>query len=209
MPGNRVGGHWRTIAVAVIALSRTALAADSAATATIRRLDEALLGVLQQANTLDYAGRYARLTPAVTTAFDYAFMAEKSLGQHWKTLDAPQRTRWLDLSLRFSIANYAANFDHWGGQTIDLLGEEPSANDTVVVHTRINDPKGETVEMNYRLRATDSGWKVVDIYLKGTVSELALRRADYTAVMDRDGFDGLVRTMEGKIVALAAGKAKR
>ena len=205
----RTGRMLLLAAGVALALAAPAGAEDPPATRTIRRLDETLLGVLKQADRLGFQGRAERLMPVVTESYDVPFMAEKSLGQHWKALGEADRRRWIDLSLRFSVANYAANFDHDSGQTIELLGEEAAANDTAVVRTRISDPKGESVEMSYRLRAADGGWKIIDVYLKGTVSELALRRADYTAVVERDGFEGLVKTMEGKIADLAAGKAKR
>ena len=41
------------------------------------------------------------------------------------------------------------------------------------------------------------------------LKELALRRSDYTAVLAREGFDGLVASLRGKIADLAAGRAKR
>ncbi len=193
----------------LLCTAAVAVADDSPAAQVVRKLDDALLQVLRDSGKLDFKARVEKLTPAVDAAYDVPFMAEKSLGAHWKDLNEADQKRWIDLSRRFSIANYAANFNHWGNQTIDLLGEEPSPNDTVVVHTRINDPQGENVDMSYRLRSTDGGWKIVDVYLKGTVSELTLRRSDYTAVFEKQGFEGLVKTMEGRLADLAAGKAKR
>ena len=186
-----------------------ASAADSEATAVIRKLNATLVGVLHDAATLGYEGRAKRLAPAVNDAYDVPFMAEKSLGQGWKKLGEADRARWIDLSREFSVANYAANFDHDAGQTIELTGEEPSTNDTVIVHTRIVDPKAEPVDMSYRLHHTDAGWRIIDVLLKGTVSQLALQRSDYTSVLERQGFDALVATMQARITDLAAGRAKR
>ena len=57
-------------------------------------------------------------------------------------------------------------------------------------------------------RKTESGdWKIVDVYLKGTVSELALRRSDFTATLDREGFPALLKSIDAKNADLAAGKA--
>jgi phospholipid transport system substrate-binding protein len=69
----------------------------------------------------------------------------------------------------------------------------------LLVRTRLVQPADENVELNYRLRQTPTGWKIVDIYLSGTVSELALRRAEYGSVLERDGFDKLVADLETKI----------
>jgi phospholipid transport system substrate-binding protein len=199
----------RAVLVASLALSGPAGAEDPPAMQVVRKLNAVLLGVLEHADSLGYGGRAARVAPAVAEAYDVPFMAEKSIGQHWGTLGEADRRRWIELSREFSIANYAANFDHWSEQTIGILGEEPGANGTTIVRTQIVDPAGETTEMSYRLRPTDGGWKIVDVYLNGTVSELALRRSEYTGIIEREGFPKLAETMQAKIADLAAGRAKR
>lgn len=203
---------WRrwlaAVAVLLGALGGTH-AEEPEATAVVKHLNDTLLGVLKDAQRLGYEGRRARLAPAVDAAYDVPFMAEKALGRHWKTLSDADRARWISLSRQFSTANYAANFDHWSGQTIDLLGQDAAASDTVIVRTHINDPEGEGVDMSYRLHRTEQGWRIIDVYLKGTVSELALRRSDYAGVLERDGFETLATTMESRIAGLASAKAAR
>jgi phospholipid transport system substrate-binding protein len=193
----------------VLAALGGATAEEPEATTVVRRLNDTLLSVLKDAQRLGYEGRRARLAPAVDAAYDVPFMAEKALGRHWKTLSDADRARWISLSRQFSTANYAANFGHWSGQTIDLLGQDGAASDTVIVRTRINDPQGEGVDMSYRLHRTAEGWRIIDVYLKGTVSELALRRSDYAGVLERDGFETLATTMESRIAGLASAKAAR
>ena len=43
------------------------------------------------------------------------------------------------------------------------------------------------------------------MYLSGTVSELALRRSEYAALMRREGFDALLAAVRQKIAAAEAG----
>ena len=45
----------------------------------------------------------------------------------------------------------------------------------------------------------------MDIYLSGTVSELALRRAEYGSVIERQGLDKLIEQLEAKIKDFEAG----
>ena len=198
----------RVVLVAVLAMAARAGAEASPAAQVIAHLDEGILAVMKEGEALGYQGRVARYGPLVEGAYDIAFMAEKSLGQGWKNLSETDRASWIALSREFSVANYAANFDHFSGQTIEIVGEEPGAADTQLVRTKISDPAGESIEMNYRLRATDAGWRIVDVYLKGTVSELALRRADYTSMLERSGFETLVVTMRSRIADLAAGRGR-
>jgi phospholipid transport system substrate-binding protein len=171
-------------------------------------LNASLLDVMKNAKALGYAGRQEKLGPVVDRAFDVPFMAEKVIGRHWQTLDDAGRTRWVALFREFLIANYAGRFEGYSGQTFEDLGDEPSAFDTVLVRTRLLNPPEENVDLNYRMHEVAAGWRVIDVMLKGTVSELALRRSDYTAVIDRDGFAALETYLREKITALAAGKGE-
>ena len=201
----------RTMSALVIAgvlhVALTA-AADTPARAIVERLDDVLLDVLKHADSLGYRGRFDRLAPAMADAFDLEFMAEKSLGAQWKNLSDAERARWRELFGQFTIANYAANFDRWSNQVFDVVGEETGAGDTSLVRTKVRTPGREDVVLTYRLRHTATGWKIFDVYLKGTVSELALRRADYAAVLDRQGFATLETTVRTRIDDLAAGRGK-
>ena len=201
---------WKcgVILAGILVLGGTGRAQDGP-TAMVKRFNDALLAILKDGESLGYQGRFQRLEPVMRQTFDLDLMAEKALGPHWKDLSQADQTRWRGLFGEFTIANYAANFDRFTGQRFDILGEEPSVNDTKLVKTKVIAPGSEDVVLTYRLQKTGGGWRIVDVYLKGTVSELALRRADYTSVFERDGFDALATVLRGKITDLAAGRAKR
>ena len=105
---------------------------------------------------------------------------------------------------RFSIANYAGRFDGYSGQSFETLEQVPSTHGTVLVKTLLNDPGGELVRLNYRLRPVDGGWRIIDVYLNGTVSELALRRSEYSSLIKRNGFKALLAALDERIDTLAA-----
>jgi phospholipid transport system substrate-binding protein len=196
-------------ACALLFLLPTIVAADEpAATKVIAHLNATLLDALKNATQLGYQGRYDKIVAVVPDAFDVDFMAEKTIGKYWKPLSDDDKARWVALFREFTAANYAGNLDAYSGQRFEISGEEPSQNDTTVVHSMLVNPSGEDTELNYRLHATPKGPRIIDIYLRGTVSELALRRSDYTSVLEREGFDALVTTVRAKIVDLAAGRAK-
>ena len=67
-------------------------------------------------------------------------------------------------------------------------------------------PEDDTpVEFDYLLRATPAGWKIVDVYLAGTISELARRRAEFSSIIQSQGVDGLIALLKTKNAALAGG----
>ena len=181
--------------------------ADASASPAIEKLHAGLLGVMQDAENIGYEGRVERLRSIVTESFDLPFMAEKSVGRHWRKLSDEEQQRWLGSFHEMTAATYAGRFEGYSGQSFEVVGEEAAKHDTVVVRAMLHNPDGDDVQLNYRLHRTDDGagpWKVIDVYLNGTVSELALRRSEYSSVLKRDGFAKLIETIDGKTQELAA-----
>ncbi|MCH7709728.1 MAG: ABC transporter substrate-binding protein, partial [Myxococcales bacterium] len=64
---------------------------------------------------------------------------------------------------------------------------------------------GDDIQLYYRLRnGTDGRWKIIDVYLNGTVSELALRRSEYSSLIKREGFEALLIALNKRIETLAS-----
>src|SRR5262245_19742913 len=179
-------------------------AAASAPVEVVEKLHTALLGVMKDAEKLGYQGRYDRLAPVLKETYDTAFMAEKSVGRHWKDATPADQEKLVDTFSRFMIANYAGRFDGYSGQSFQTAGEEPSAQGTVLVRTRLVEPQGEGVQLNYRLHPTDGTWKIIDVYLNGTVSELALRRSEYASLIQREGWNGVIAALDQRIQGFAS-----
>jgi phospholipid transport system substrate-binding protein len=175
----------------------------------VERLHETLLAVMKDAEELGYQGRYDRLAPVLQETYDTPFMAEKSVGRHWKQASEAERKALIETFSRFMIANYAGRFDGYSGQHFETLGEEPSVQGTVLVRSRLVEPEGEGVELDYRLRPVQGGWKIIDVYLNGTVSELALRRSEYSSLIKREGWNAVLTALDSRIHDLASAPADK
>jgi phospholipid transport system substrate-binding protein len=179
---------------------------SGAATKVVDALHENLISVMKDAKTLGYDGRFERLEPVISELFDVPFMAEKSIGRHWKTVDEENRARLLTTFERFTVANYAGRFTGYSGQFFETFREQTSKHGTVLVYSRLVSGNGETVQLNYRLRpAKDDGWRIIDVLLNGTISELALRRSEYSSLIQREGFAALMSALNKRIDDLAGG----
>jgi phospholipid transport system substrate-binding protein len=180
-----------------------ALAAEvEAARKPIEQLYAVLVECLKNADALGLEGRRAKIAPAVASGYDIPFMSEKILGRHWASLSEPDRTRWTETFGSLTVATYAERMTGFTGQVFEVLKVEPSQRETAVVYTQVVTPKEAPIAINYRMRQNGDGdWRIIDVYLNGTVSELALRRSEYAAVLQRDGFEKLVASIDEKIKA--------
>jgi phospholipid transport system substrate-binding protein len=59
-------------------------------------------------------------------------------------------------------------------------------------------PGGRTISINYLVR----GERVVDIYLNGTISDLATRRDEFVSIIAAGGADGLIKRLHDRTEAL-------
>jgi phospholipid transport system substrate-binding protein len=186
----------------LLVLPSVAFAADvKGARKPIDQLYAVLVECLKNADALGLEGRRVKIAPAVAAAYDLPFMAEKILGRHWRELPETDHARWTDTFGRLTVATYAERMTGFTGQRFEVLKIEPSQRGTAVVYTQVVSPKEAPIAINYRMRENGDGWRIIDVYLNGTVSELALRRSEYAAVLQRDGFAKLVASIDEKIVA--------
>jgi phospholipid transport system substrate-binding protein len=200
--------HLLILPLAILAGRRTAIAADSdaAPAALIERLYATLLAVMKQAKKLSFDERYSRLAPAIEQAFDLGLMARIAVGPGWAALTADQQRRLSAAFARYTISNYANRFDDYGGERFEVSPKAAPNPNGVIVDSKLVKSNGETVNLNYLMRQDAAGsWKVIDVYLSGTVSELATRRSEFSAVLQRGGAEALVQMIEQRSAALRAG----
>jgi phospholipid transport system substrate-binding protein len=161
---------------------------------------------MKDAKRLSFDQRYNRLAPAIAQTFDLALMARIAVGPGWPQLTADQQQRLSAAFSRYTISVYANRFDDYGGERFEV-DPTPAANPNgMLVKSWLVKSNGEKVVLNYLVHQDNAGsWRVIDVYLSGTISELATRRSEFAAVFQRDGADGLVRMIEQRTAALRTG----
>jgi phospholipid transport system substrate-binding protein len=202
---HRFTSRLSRIAVLAVALVGLAAAAQAgSARDQIAKLNAVFADVMQNARALGYEGRYEKLEPALDGAYDFAAMTRVATGRYWRDFTDEQKTQAVAAFRELSIATYAARFDGSGagGQRIEILGEEPAPSGNQRVNSQIMPPGGEPVRIDYLLRQDNGQWRVVDIYLKSSVSELAVRREEFSRVLAKGGFDGLIADLHAKVTQL-------
>lgn len=170
-------------------------AADPAAT-RIGGLYGALLDTMKQAKQLGVKGRYDKLAPVLNATYDVAAMSKSAVGPTWDTLQPAQQASIQEAFGRMMIATYASRFDDFGGEQLNVMQtvDQPPADK--MVKTQIVQSNGKPVALNYLMRGKGNDWKVVDVYLDGTISELASRRAEFGSILKSGGADALIASLK-------------
>jgi phospholipid transport system substrate-binding protein len=191
-----------TAGVALAALPISASRAATPAVDTIKGFYDTLLSVMQQAKTLGLKGRYDKLDPAIHRAFNLPLMTRLSVGPDWQKLSPEEQKSLTTAFADLSVSTYAARFDGYSGEHFDVDPNPTPTSGGVIVNTKLVQSSGEPVQLNYLMREGEAGWQILDVFLKGTVSELATRRSEFSTVLRRDGAQALVQLIETRAADL-------
>ncbi|GAB4153379.1 MAG: hypothetical protein Tsb0016_25900 [Sphingomonadales bacterium] len=199
--------RWLVAVALVFGMSAQAWAqAPASPTARVEALHEALITVMQGADTMAYGARRDLLAPVIENGFDSAFMARVAAGSYWRGMTDDQRQALINQFRAFTIANYAARFNGYSGQQFETLNIAELPGGRVMVRTHLNRAKDDPVGLDYVLRPSDAGFQIIDIFMNGTVSELATRRSEFAPVLRDHGAAGLIESLAEKTAELEAGE---
>jgi len=192
-------------AVALVRASAARATETSEAVTTIQGFYAVLLEAMKNGPKLGYAGRKAKLAPVIDGAFALGLMTRLTVGPQWQNLAPEDQKQLVDAFSKFSIATYANRFDDYSGEQFEVdPTTTPVANGDVIVHSRLVKSDSDPVALDYLMRDEGSGWRVIDVYLSGTVSELATRRSEFSSVLRRGGVAALLDLLQRKVTELSS-----
>jgi phospholipid transport system substrate-binding protein len=194
------------MATIVIAAPRETQAASSP-TATIEAFYGTLLNTMKNAGTAGEKGRYEELLPAIHRDFDLAYMTRLAVGPAWNRLSDAQKQRVSEAFSHYITATYADNFDSYSGERFQVIGQRTTPYGTIV-QSRIIKSDGSPIAINYLMVENGGHWQVGDIYLTGSISQLATLRSQFSSVLARNGADGLTALLNRKAETLVANAAR-
>jgi phospholipid transport system substrate-binding protein len=163
----------------------------AAPTTVIETFHAALIDVMRQGPALGGEARFRKLAPVVDRTFDLPLMTQVAVGPRWSSLSGDQQARLIAAFRRFTIANYVRHFDSYDGERFEVEPTAQATNAGQMVMSRLVPRDHKPVALDYVMRETPTGWRVVDVYAEGKISELARRRSEFSALLTSGGVDGL------------------
>lgn len=168
-----------------------AQAADPAA-GTVNSLHSGLMSIMRAGTGAGQSGRARLIAPVVDRTFDLALMTRLAVGPSWTGMAPRDQTALVAAFRSLTIAQYAKNFDNFAGESFAMAPQIETRGGDKLVRTTLVVPKGSSEALNYRLRQSGSDWKIIDVYYRNAISQLATRRADFARVLSKGGAPALI-----------------
>lgn len=183
----------------LLCLSITARAEVATPDTLVKNVVQEVLVALKQDKT-DKKKIQAMVDEKVLPIFDFTLLTKRAVGVSWKTATAEQKKvlveEFRDLLVRVFIAKA---FTSSGSHTVRF---EPvkytEGDDQVTVKTLIVTPGEAAIAVDYDLKKTSSGWKVVDLAIAGPRLALEIYRNQFQDPIQQGGVDGLIKFLADK-----------
>ena len=199
--------RFLAIAAAAAALGgRPAFADMDPAAQRIQAFYEVLLNSMKQAKSLGIQGRYDKLAPVVQATFDILGLAKTACGSAWAKIPADQQTAIATAFGRMVAARYASEFHDFSGEQFTVDPNPLPRNADKIVRSQFVPTDDDPTSFDYLMRGSGGDWKIEDVYLDGSISQLAVWRSEFSSVLASGGPDALLSKIKSLGDQLLTGK---
>lgn len=189
-----------------VSLSQAALAAaPGSPEETIERFNTAILQAMNLGKSDGIFPRYQIMHDAVGQAFDMKVLARATINRvHWRTWSPGQQTAYTTTLKRYQSAVLANRFKTGNDISFVVDRSIDAPRGTKVVETRIIRPgeDKEDIGLDYRMVKRVDHWRIIDVYMDSKISEVAMRRSEYSQLVRDQGYDALITALEKQTRAI-------
>ena len=156
----------------------------------INQLHETLINIMVISDTTSFEERYTYLEPVINS--------KVILGRYWKSIDEEIKVRFINLFNRLTISTYISRFNSYDNQIFKNISIEQLKENRYLVKTEFVRLKEKPISFNYIIQKNGKKWRIISVIANG-INDLSLKRAEYAAIIKKDGIEVLIKKLEQKI----------
>jgi phospholipid transport system substrate-binding protein len=125
---------------------------------------------------------------------DFEKTTRLAVGRSWRQASAEQRAQLVQEFRALLIRTYAGALSAAREHKVRLVQSRAQGEADVVVRTQVVAPRGDPIQLDYRLERTDAGWKIYDVSVLG-VWLVQNYQTSFASEIGQRGIDGLIRSL--------------
>ena len=182
--------------VSVLFLTFAPNAAAESAKEQLRRTIDRVIKVLRTIQSPEDIERNRHsVRQILLPRFDFAAMAQKSLGNHWNDLSGKQE-EFVSAFTDFVEHSYMSTLGSYRGEKVVYDGDRVNG-ESAEVDTRVVGGEGTPIKIAYKLHLKGEQWKVYDAVIDD-VSVVANYRAQFTRILKTASLEELIQDLRAK-----------
>jgi phospholipid transport system substrate-binding protein len=137
----------------------------------------------------------ASLRQILLSRFDFAAMAEKSLGNRWKDLDGGKE-EFVSAFTNFVEHSYMSTLGSYRGEKV-VYDRDQSDGESAEVDTRVVGGQGTAIKIGYKLHLIGGQWMVYDAVIDD-VSIVGNYRSQFARILKTASLEELIQNLRTK-----------
>ncbi len=189
----------------------SASAQQEAPDALIKRVSTEILELAKTDKQIQ-AGNQQRIMEVVQAKViphvNFQRMTAMAAGRFWREATPEQQAALTTEFRALLIYTYSGAISQVRNQVLEFKPLRADAgDDEVEVRSVVIQPRGEPIQLNYRLEKTPAGWKIYDVNILG-VWLVETYKGTFAAEINKGGIDGLIRALAERNKRLAVAPPK-
>lgn len=140
-----------------------------------------------------------RIIDIVREHFDFREMSRRVIGQQWRNLSEKEQAEFERLFTQLLQYAYVGKIDDYSGQQVQFV-QQRIRGDRAEVQTLLVD-RDKSIPVFYIMLLKDDRWMAYDVVVEG-VSLIRNYMEQFSEILRKDGYPGLVKQIEQKIAEL-------
>lgn len=189
----------------------SASAQQEAPDALVKRVSNEILELAKTDKQVQ-AGNQQRIMEVVQAKViphvNFQRMTAMAAGRFWREATPEQQAALTNEFRALLIYTYSGAISQVRNQVLEFKPMRAGAgDDEVEVRSVVIQPRGEPIQLNYRLEKTPAGWKIYDVNILGAWL-VETYKGTFAAEINKGGIDGLIRALAERNKRLAANPPK-
>ena len=136
----------------------------------------------------------ALMDDVVKNSYNLEKMGKMIIGVNWKQLETKMQNEFINVFKRFISVNYLRRFNEindldFEHQSVRVIEDKFRLAGVILI------ADNERIKIDYLLGIRNDQWKIFDVLLDGSVSEIATKKSDFKKIINEEGVRGLVKNL--------------
>ncbi len=141
---------------------------------------------------------YAKVLELIKTTYDTHKMTGMIVGNIWKKLSSEKQNELKKVFEEYIAKNYLKRFHKMTNIKFEKMETQKINEDFRMVKTVLNIDNSENINIDYLLTKTKNKWKIFDVLLAGSVSEIATKKSEFSNFINDSSIDKLIEALKKK-----------
>lgn len=180
--------HLALIFALFVATTPAQAALDTSPRGFVGAMADEVIAILDQDN-LSGAEKIQKIEIVADRRFHFPSISRLVVARNWRKMSSEQKRTFNTEFQKHLSVTYGKNVNRFEDQTIEISDDREEPRGDWTVKTRIVQPRGEDVLVDYRLRKIEGRWRVIDVVVEH-ISLVSNFRSQIQELISKQGIDG-------------------